>query len=110
MAKTIDLEYKGQHYTLEFTRRSIEQMEKQGFIITEVETKPMTTFPVLFAGAFLAHHPKMRRSQCDEIYAAIKGKDDLLGCLAEMYSEPLEALMAEPEGDEGNASWGASWR
>jgi hypothetical protein len=29
--------------------------------------------------------------------------------LAEMYNEPLEALMEEPEENEGNVEWGASW-
>lgn len=109
MAKTISITYKGEDYTLEYTRRSVEQMEKQGFVIADIGDKPMS-FLTLFEGAFIAHHPKVRRSLTDEIYAAIPNKEAFIECLAEMYSEPLDALMAEPEGEEGNASWGASWR
>ena len=110
MAKTITITYNDHDYLLEYTRKSVEQMEKQGFNISEVESKLVSSLPAIFAGAFIAHHPNVRRSLTDEIYYATKNKEELIQCLAEMYSEPLEALMADPEGDEGNATWGASWK
>lgn len=109
MAKTITIQYEGTEYTLEYTRKSIETMERQGFVVSDIEEKPMSTLPTLFAGAFLAHHRFVKRDVIDAIFAKIPNKGEFIGKLAEMYNEPLEALMDEPEESEGNLSWGASW-
>jgi len=110
MAKTITIQYEGTEYTLEYTRKSIETMERQGFVVSDIEDKPMSTLPVLFAGAFLAHHRFVKRDVIDAIFSKIPNKGEFIGKLAEMYNEPLEALMDEPDQEsEGNLSWGASW-
>src|SRR5690554_4198169 len=109
MAKQINFEHEGKDYTLEFNRKSIETMERQGFVIGDIVDKPMLTLPALFARAFLAHHRFMKRKEIDEIYSKITEREDLLQKLAEMYNEPIEVLMQEPEEDEGNVKWGASW-
>lgn len=109
MAKTMTIKYKDREYTLEYTRKSIEIMEKRGFIISDIEDKPVTTFPMLFAGAFLAHHKFVKPDVIDEIFSKIKDKEKLLGKLAEMYNEPILSMMDEPEEDEGNLDWEASW-
>lgn len=109
MAKTITLSYNGEDYTLEYTRKSIETMEKRGFNIREVASKPMSTLPDLFAGAFLAHHRWVKQDVIDSIFERIPNKEDFLEKLTEMYSEPVEVLFSEPESTEGNASWKASW-
>ena len=56
MAKTINFTYEGKDYTLEFTRRTIRQMEDEGFVARNIDDRPMTLLPALFAGAFKAHH------------------------------------------------------
>jgi len=109
MAKQIRFEYDGKEYTLEFTRKSIETMERQGFIASDIADKPMTTLPALFAGAFLAHHRYVKKELVDEIYSKMTNKQDLLSKLAEMYNEPIQALMDEPEDAEGNVKWEASF-
>src|SRR5690606_28556070 len=109
MAKQIRITYDGVDYTLEFTRKSIEIMERNGFVISEVFEKPMTTLPALFAGAFLAHHRFVKRDVIDKIYDSLPNKQDLISKLAEMYNEPIEALFEEPKESEGNVSWEASW-
>lgn len=110
MAKQISFEYDGKQYTLEFTRKSIEMMERQGFNINDITEKPMTTLPALFAGAFIAHHRFVKRDIIDEIYSKLTNKQELLQKLAEMYNEPLEALMEDPDDNEGNAvNWEASF-
>lgn len=109
MAKTINFEFKGVPYTLEFTRKSIEIMERRGFKISDLEEKPVTTLPALFAGAFLAHHKFVKPEVIDEIFRSLKNKDTLVGKLAEMYNEPILAMMDEPEESEGNLDWGTSW-
>jgi hypothetical protein len=113
MAKqlTINDPVSGVTYTLEFTRKTIELMEKNGFVAADMERKPITLLPALFAGAFLAHHRFVKRDVIDAIYAKLNHKDELIGALVEMYNEPLMALLDEPEqeNDEGNLSWKAGW-
>ena len=101
----------GVTYTLEYTRKSVEMMEKQGFIADDVEKKPMTMLPALFAGAFLAHHRFVKREIIDSIYKKLTNKDKLIEKLVEMYNEPIMTLLTEPEqeGNEGNLSWTADW-
>lgn len=114
MAKqlTINDPVSGVTYTLEYTRKSVEMMEKNGFVVEDVQRKPMTMFPALFAGAFLAHHRFVKRDVIDNIYARLNHKDELISALAEMYNEPLLSLLEEPEqqeGNEGNLSWKIGW-
>src|SRR5690606_764583 len=109
MAKQIRFTYDGVDYTLEFTRKSVETMERNGFVITEVFEKPMTLLPTLFAGAFLAHHRSVKREVIDKIYESMPNKQDLITKLAEMYNEPIAALLDEPEDEEGNVKWEATW-
>lgn len=110
MAKQLCFTYDGVDYTLEFNRRSILEMEKRGFVAGDVETKPMTTLPALFAGAFLMHHRFVKQATVDEIFANMTNKEDLIGKLAEMYSEPIQALVDEPEKDSAkNVEWTANW-
>lgn len=109
MAKQITFEFEGKEYVLEFTRKSIETMEKQGFIASEIAEKPVSTLPALFAGAFLAHHPYVKREVIDRIFDKLTNKQELISKLAEMYNEPIMALVDEPDEEEGNVNWEANW-
>lgn len=109
MAKTINFNFEGEDYILEFTRSSVATLEKQGFNISDISDKPLTTLPALFAGAFLAHHRFVKRDVIDRIYDKMTNKMDLVMRLAEMYNEPIEALVDEPEESEGNLIWGTNW-
>ena len=99
MAKqlTINDPTTGVTYTLEYTRKTVEAMEKNGFVAADVERKPMTLLPALFAGAFLAHHRFVKRDVIDNIYARMNHKDELIAALVEMYNDPLLSLLDEPE-------------
>lgn len=109
MAKTISFDYKGTKYTLEYTRASVRALENQGFKLSDIEEKPMTTLPTLFAGAFYAHHRFLKQAVIDEIFDIMPDKMGLITKLGEMYNEPLEALIDDPEDNEGNLNWEASW-
>ena len=109
MAKTLTIKYNGSEYALEYTRKSIEIMEKRGFKITDVQDKPVSTLPALFAGAFLAHHKFVKSDVIDDIFSKLTKKEELLSKLAEMYNEPILAMMDEPEESEGNLDWETSW-
>ena len=109
MAKQLKFEYNNKEYTLEYTRESVKQMEREGFVANDIIAKPMLTLPKLFAGAFKAHHKyDTKQKQIDEIFELFKNKQALVEKLAEMYSEPMETLMDDV--DEGNAiAWDANF-
>ena len=109
MAKTINFTFEDKDYTLEFTRRTIRQMEDEGFVARNIDDRPMTLLPALFAGAFKAHHRFVKQDVIDKIYAAMPNKDKLIEKLAEMYNEPIMALMEEPEDSAKNVDWMTSW-
>ncbi len=111
MAKQLNFEFEGKEYTLEFTRESIKQMEREGFVAGDIINKPMNTLPKLFAGAFKAHHRfDTKQKKVEEIFDLFKNKQALVEKLAEMYSEPMETLMDDEAIDEGNAiAWEANF-
>lgn len=109
MAKSIKIKYQDAEYTLEYTRRTISQMEENGFNLQEVGEKPATMIPKLFEGAFLAHHRMAKNDIVWEIYDSLKDKEGLMNKLSEMYVEPLESLFDEPKDDEKNATWEANF-
>lgn len=109
MVKQLKFTYNEKDYVLEFTRRTVTEMEKKGFIAAEVENKPMSTLPALFEGAFLAHHRFEKKETINAIFNRMTNKEELIGKLAEMYNEPIMALVEEPEESEGNVDWVASW-
>ena len=109
MSKQLKFTYQDKEYCLEYTRKSVAQMEKSGFIASDIESKPMTTLPTLFAGAFLANHRYTKQEIIDDIFSKMKNKGELIGKLAEMYNEPIMTLIDDPEEDEGNVDWTPSW-
>ena len=109
MAKQLRFTYQDKEYCLEYTRKSVETMEKNGFSATDIQSKPMTTLPALFAGAFLANHRFCKQDVIDAIFAKMTNKGELIGKLAEMYNEPIMTLIDEPSESEGNLDWTASW-
>lgn len=109
MAKQLNFEFKGVHYCLEYTRTTVRNMEQVGFNINEVTDKMMIRLPQLFEGAFMAHHGTIKPALVKEIYRAMPNKQDLFLRLREMYLDPYEELLSEPDGDAGNINWTANW-
>jgi hypothetical protein len=101
--KKIEFTYEGRDYTLEFTRKTIKELERSGFDIDNLGKTPMTTSLDLFEGAFRANHKYMRKDEIEKIFYKFKNRKELVGSLCEMYNEPLEELL-EQEEDEGNAT------
>lgn len=110
MEKKLTLHYNGTDFTLEFTRRTVAEMEFSGFNVNELSTKPMILLPKLFAGAFKAHHRHLNPNTIETIYETIENRSELMNKLAELYNEPLRALLEDPEVDDAKKStWEASW-
>ena len=111
MAKQLNFEYNGKEYTLEFTRESVKQMEREGFVAADIVTKPLLTLPKLFSGAFKAHHKyDAKQKLIDEMFDLFTNKSALVEKLAEMYHEPVSELMDDDNIDAGNAiAWEANF-
>lgn len=88
-------------YTLEFNARVVKNMERRGF---KLDTDyPRTMIEDLFVGAFQMHHKGMMPEKIMEIWKQQSKKDKLLEGLIKLYMNPLEDLMAEPDGEDENA-------
>ena len=62
MAKTLTVKDKyGNPYTLEYTRKSVEILERRGFKVSDIKDYPVINLPTLFEGAFLAHHKQIKK-------------------------------------------------
>lgn len=99
--ETIKFDYDGKHYVLGYTRESVKQIEAQGFVLEEIQSKPLTMVPLLFYGAFAVHHRGTKRKLTDEIWEKIKGAE-ILTALIEMYSQTVADLLGVDEEEDPN--------
>jgi len=100
MNTKIELDYEGQHYTLEYDRAGIKMLESHGFNIDEFIDKPMTNTELVFQGAFLKNHPNIKLTTIDEIFKACPDKTGLMQTLNAMITDSYTSLLAEPEDDD----------
>lgn len=105
MIDPIKFSYNGTDYTLYFTRATCRQLGEQGFDLTLLDSRPLEMVPMLFHGAFMAEHPKVRRKFTDDLLYKITNRKELIGALAELYAEPIRAIVEEPDDEEGNVVW-----
>lgn len=107
MAKQIKVPYNGKAYTLEYTRKTVSMMERNGFVIGDLTDKMATMVPMLFSGAFYAHHDRVKSETKDLIWDGLKNREKLVAALAEMYYEAYTTLFdnADEDSDEGNSGW-----
>lgn len=101
----IQFTYEDKDYTLEFTRAAIKHMENKGFMLADIEERPMTIIPDFFAGAFLAHHPNTPRKLVDEIFNNMTDKGDLMEALINLYMATHESLLADGSDETKNIQW-----
>lgn len=105
MANKITFTYEGKEYVLEYTRKSVEEMERRGFVAEDVLTKPLTVLPDLFAGAFITNHRFTKRKLINEIFSKIDDKGGLVNTLAEMYSLVIDEFVEELEKHNKDVTW-----
>ena len=112
MATKITLTYKNENYILEYSRLTASAIEKQGFVLDDLTSKPNIMIPLLVHGAFLKHHRDLKQKFIDEIYdntvnkTGKENEEGFISVLADMYAETVSTLTDENAVDEGNA---ATW-
>jgi len=105
MTTKIRFVYKGKDYALEFTRSSVKEMERKGFVAAEIIEKPMSLLPELFAGSFIANHRFTSRKVINEIFSQFDNKGELLNALCEMYSLVIDEYVDELENAHNGLAW-----
>jgi len=108
-SKTIRINYDKKEYILEYNRSTARLTETRGFNAGQIDSKPATMLPLLFEGAFLAHHSNIKKKVVEDIFEQLGDKGKLIGKLLEMYMETVNSLMDSTEDNEKNAGWEASW-
>ena len=91
-------EHGEEKYVLEFDRNSVRFAESQGFDVTAIDKKPLTSLSDLFYFAFRKNHPKMAREKTEEVLQDIGGiSTALVERLVALYNATLETLMADED-------------
>ncbi len=106
MAKQLILkDENGKRYTLEFTRNTVEQMQRNGFVLNTDAL--YTSAKDLISGAFRKNHRHLQWDEIEKIWKAQNKRDDLLKALAEMFYQPTRDLFDEDESDnpDENPTW-----
>lgn len=93
-------ESEGTEYTMEFDRETVERSER----LLGIKPQTVTEYSVLnakalFHASLLKHHPKMKASTVDRLFAAQGDKQDMYADLVEMYAEAYESLMVDAPGE-----------
>lgn len=110
MAKQIVIDFKGNSYTLCFTRRTVELMERQEFNVTEIDKSPLTMFTRFFHYAFLAEHKNIRIDLTTEILDNLANKEELWKVLMQMYTDTVNSLLTtEEDSNNGDEEKKAQW-
>ena len=83
----------GNEYTLQFNRKVIKAMQRNGFVLDFDRLYMCATD--LIAGAFRMHHPWLKAEDCERIFKTQTHRGELLGILANMFSAPALDLMGD---------------
>lgn len=105
MNKKIEFTYNNKNYVLEYNREAIAFIERQGFSVNELASKPMLMLPMAFSALFFKNHKNETQKNIDAIYDKFKDKGALISTISEMLTETYNTLQADPEDDEGNIDW-----
>lgn len=95
-------------YLLEYSRESVQAMERMGFDINELSSKPMTMLPLAFRGLFYKNHKYIKEKEVEEIYSQFKDRNKLIEAISTMLAETYNSLQenVDEEGnDKGNIDW-----
>lgn len=95
MAKVIKFTYDDTDYTLEYTRKTLEKMEADGIILSQLDKKPVTILPKLFQYAFYAHHKRISKTTVEEIFKLFTDKNEMYNKLSMMAMDTLNTLFED---------------
>lgn len=93
-------------YTLEYNREALAQMESWGFNYNDFLSKPATSLPLVFRGAFYKNHAKAKISDIDRMFDKLQNREELIPILSDMMSDCYQSLInGDGEEKEKNVTW-----
>lgn len=95
-------------YILEYSRESVQALERMGFEFEKMSTQPMTMLPLAFKGLFIKNHKMVKQKEIDDIFNNFKDKSKLIDTIITMLAETYNTLQdnVDEEGnDKGNIDW-----
>lgn len=96
--KPIIINTDSKEYTLEFSRRTVVDAQRNGFDAMQLADPHSMLYAVddLFFYSFKMHHPEITREEADGVIEAIGGlSSELVGRLADLYAYAVESLYTE---------------
>ena len=106
---SISFDYNGKHYCLEYTRATVQLMERAGFCPNDIDQKPALRLEQMWAGAFLKNHQNVPDRVISELFGKMGDRKKLFSLLNDMISETYNSLVEESEADEGDQGNVVSW-
>lgn len=88
----------GNKYTLQFNRKTVLSMQRNGFVL-DLDRLYMCARDLIH-GAFRMHHPWMKWEDVEKVWVSQSNRGELLGYLANMFSQPAIDLMGDASEDE----------
>lgn len=87
----------GQEYVIEFSRETVEQAERAGFTLDDLEDKMMVRIPQLIFWGLKMHHPTISKEKADKILFEDLGgvSRALIERLVKLYSAGYDTLVNE---------------
>lgn len=106
---SISFDYNGKHYCLEYTRATVQMMERAGFCPNDIDQKPALRLEQMWAGAFLKNHRNVSDRVISELLDKMGDRKKLFSILQDMISETYNALVEDNDTDEGDQGNVVSW-
>ena len=106
---SISFDYNGKHYCLEYTRATVQLMERAGFCPNDIDQKPALRLEQMWAGAFLKNHRNVSDRVISELLDKMGDRKKLFSILQDMISETYNALVEDNDTDEGDQGNVVSW-
>lgn len=92
-------------YRLEYNRSSIVRMEENGFNVSNIDTKPLSTITLLIRGAFYMHNPSLSDEEIDKIAEQVGDGQGFIQVLTQMYQDALTSLTSGKDDTTKNFKW-----
>lgn len=96
----INLQVEEKTYTIEYTRHSLTQMERNGFSLTQLQDKIVTSLELMFWGGLLKNHKGITLQQSNKLLDYVLDKyrtDELFLSLNTLINEVFEIDSDEDE-------------
>lgn len=113
---SIEFNYEGKHYKLEYTANAIKKMERSGVKFAKLDDMVLSAPEILFRGAFYANHPATDEKTIRKIWGELKSTAEgmepeydedgnEIDAVSFTLARMLKEAITEMSGRTGNLEW-----